>query len=128
MAQELQVRREARAEARIAREKVRAERATDQATRQAARRAQQRLQQAQKTAQIGKKRRLKASTKLALKKRVATQREVSGEASAATVALPPSQSRHGRSIKLPANIDSYIYRSRPLELNTRKYRDNSCRT
>jgi hypothetical protein len=101
-AQDIEARRKARAEARIARQAERAREAADQASRAAARRAQQRLQQAQKTAQRGKKRSLKASIKAASKNRVAAQRKVGGEAPAAAAALPPSQSRHGRAIKLPA--------------------------
>jgi hypothetical protein len=100
-AQATQAKRQARAEAQIAKQAARAREAADRASRQAARRTQQRLQQAQKTAQIGKRKRLKASTKPALKKRVATQREVGGEASAAVASPPPVRSRLGRAIKLP---------------------------
>ncbi|KAF1955039.1 hypothetical protein CC80DRAFT_416545, partial [Byssothecium circinans] len=100
--QAVQQRRTARAAARLIRQEEKAREAADRASRQAARRTQQRLQQAQKAAQRGKRRLLKASTKAGLKKRVATQREGSSEASGAAAALPPSQSRHGRAIKLPA--------------------------
>jgi hypothetical protein len=100
--QAAQQRRAARAAARIVRETERARKAADQASRAAARRAQQRLQQAQKTSQKGKKRSLKASIKAALKQRAAAQAQGGGEASGAAAGLPPSQSRHGRAIKLPA--------------------------
>jgi hypothetical protein len=100
-AQATQAKRQARAEAQVVRQAARAREAADRASRRAARRTQQQLQQAQKTAQIGKKRRLKASTKLALNKRVAIQREVGGEASGAPAGPPPARSRLGRAIKLP---------------------------
>jgi hypothetical protein len=97
-----QQRRAARAAAQIVRETERARKAADQASRAAARRAQQRLQQAQKMSQKGKKRSLKASLKAASKKRAAAQAQDGGEASGAAAGPPPSQSRHGRAIRLPA--------------------------
>jgi hypothetical protein len=100
--QAAQQRRAVRVEAQIIRQEKRAREAADRASRQAARKAQQRLQQAQKTSQKGKKRSLKASIKAAPKKRAAAQPHSSGEASGAAAGLPPSQSRHGRAIKLPA--------------------------
>jgi hypothetical protein len=100
--QEAQQRRTARAAARRVRETERARKADDQASRAAARRAQQRLQQAQKMSQNGKRRSLKASVKAASKQRAAAQAEGGGEVSGAAASLPPSQSRHGRAIKLPA--------------------------
>ncbi|KAF2820608.1 hypothetical protein CC86DRAFT_428369 [Ophiobolus disseminans] len=63
---------------------------------------QEKLQQAQNTAQRVKRRCLKAPTKAGLKKKVATQHEGGGEALGASAGLPPSQSRRGRAIKLPA--------------------------
>jgi hypothetical protein len=101
-AQAIKARRKARAEARIARQAEKAREAADRASRAAARKAQQRLQQAQKTSQRGKQRSLKASIKAASKKRAATQPQAGGEAAAAVAALPSSQSRHGRAIKLPS--------------------------
>jgi len=98
----VQARRAARAAARLMRQGEKAREAANRASRQAACRTQQRLQQAQKTAQRGKKIRLKVATKAGSKKRVATQREGSSEASGAAAGPPPSQSRHGRAIKLPA--------------------------
>jgi hypothetical protein len=101
-AQAIEARRQARAEARIARQAAKAREATERASRAAARRAQQRLQQAHKTSQKGKKRGLKASIKIASKKRAAAQPQGGSKASGAAAGPPPSQSRHGRAIKLPA--------------------------
>jgi hypothetical protein len=100
--QAAQQRRAARAAARTVRETERARKAADQASRAAARRAQQRLQQAQNMSQKGKRRSLKASVKAASKQRAAAQAQGGGEASGAAASPPPSQSRHGRAIKLPA--------------------------
>jgi hypothetical protein len=100
--QAAQQRRAARAEAQITRQEKKAREAADRASRQAARRAQQRLQQAQKTAQKGKKRSLKASIKAASKRRAVAQPQAGGEAAGAAAGPPPSQSRHGRAIKLPS--------------------------
>jgi hypothetical protein len=100
-AQAIEARRKTRAEARIVRQAEKAREAADRASRAAARRAQQRLQQAQKTSQKGKKRSLKASIKVASKKRAAAQPQAGGEATGAVPGPPPSQSRHGRAIKLP---------------------------
>ncbi|KAF2827168.1 hypothetical protein CC86DRAFT_291087, partial [Ophiobolus disseminans] len=97
-----QVRREARAEARIVREKEKAEKAAEQASRAAARRTQQRLQNALKATQKGNKMRPKAAAKAALKNRVVAEPQGSREASGAAAGQEPSQSRHGRAIKLPA--------------------------
>ncbi|KAF1359717.1 hypothetical protein EJ07DRAFT_165824 [Lizonia empirigonia] len=88
----VEARRAARAAARLMRQEEKAREAADRASRQAARRTQQRLQQAQKTAQRGKRRRLNIVMKAGSKKR----------ASGAVAGLPPSQSRRGRAIKLPA--------------------------
>jgi hypothetical protein len=101
-AQAIEARRQARAEARIARQVIKAREAVDRALRAAARRAQQRLQQAQKTSQKGKKRSLKTSIKAASKNRAVAQPQGGGEASSAAPSPPPSQSRHGRSIRLPS--------------------------
>ncbi|KAF1357589.1 hypothetical protein EJ07DRAFT_128472, partial [Lizonia empirigonia] len=87
----VEARRAARAAARLMRQEEKAGEAADRASRQAAHRTQ-RLQQAQKTAQRGKRRRLNIATKAGSKKR----------ASGAVAGLPPSQSRRGRAIKLPA--------------------------
>jgi hypothetical protein len=100
--QAAQQRRAARVEAQIIRQEKKACEAADQASRQAACKARQRLQQALKTSQKSKKRSLKASIKAASKKRAAAQPQGSGEASGAAAGLLPSQSRHGRAIKLPA--------------------------
>ncbi|KAF1362955.1 hypothetical protein EJ07DRAFT_163521 [Lizonia empirigonia] len=88
--QAVQQRRAARAAARLMRQEEKA------------RRAQQRLQRAQKTSQKSKKRSLKASIKAASKKRAAAQPQGGGKASGAAAGPPPSQSRHGRAIKLPS--------------------------
>ncbi|KAF2844385.1 hypothetical protein T440DRAFT_410307, partial [Plenodomus tracheiphilus IPT5] len=101
-AQAIEASHKARAEARIARQAEKAREAADRASRAAARRAHQRLQQAQKTSQKGKQRSRKASIKAASKRRAVTQPQGSGEALGAAAGLPPSQSRHGRAIKLPA--------------------------
>ncbi|KAH5177126.1 hypothetical protein HBI67_211460 [Parastagonospora nodorum] len=101
-AQAIELRRKARAEARIVRQAEKAREAADRASRAAARRAQQRLQQAEKIARKGKRHSLKASIKAASKKRVSAQAQGGGEASGAAAGPPPSQSRHGRAIKLPA--------------------------
>jgi hypothetical protein len=101
-AQDIEARRKARAEARIERQAVKAREAVERASRAAARKAQRRLQQAQKTSQKGKKRSLKASIKAALKNRAVAQPQGGGEASGAAPSPPPSQSRHGRSIRLPS--------------------------
>jgi hypothetical protein len=103
-AQAIEARRQARAEARIARQAEKARIAADRASRAAARKAQQRLQQAQKTSQKGKKRSLKASIKAASKNRAVAQPQGGGEASGAAPSPPPSQSRHGRSIRLPSKF------------------------
>jgi hypothetical protein len=100
--QAAQQKRAARAAAQIIRQEEKARKAADRALRQAARRTQQRLQQAQKTAQRGKRRDLKAATKAGSKKRVAAQPQSGDDASGAAAGPPPSQSRHGRAIKLPA--------------------------
>ncbi|KAF2818475.1 hypothetical protein CC86DRAFT_433581 [Ophiobolus disseminans] len=101
-AQAKQVRREARAEARIVREKEKAEKAAEQASRAAACRTQQRLQNALKATQKGNKMRPKAAAKAALKNRVVAEPQGSREASGAAAGQEPSQSRHGRAIKLLA--------------------------
>jgi hypothetical protein len=101
-AQNIKVRRKARAEARIARQAVKAREAVERASRAAARKAQQRLQRAQKTSQKGKKRSLKAPIKAVSKNRAVVQPQGGGEASGAAPSPPPSQSRHGRSIRLPS--------------------------
>jgi hypothetical protein len=101
-AQDIEARRKARAEARIARQAVKAREAVERASRAAARKAQQRLQQAQKTSQKRKKRSLKAPIKAASKNRAVAQPQGDGEASGAAPSPPPSQSRHGRSIRLPS--------------------------
>ncbi|KAF2823132.1 hypothetical protein CC86DRAFT_265830, partial [Ophiobolus disseminans] len=101
-AQAKQVRREARAEARIVREKEKAEKAAEQASRAAARRTQQRLQKALKATQKGNKMRAKAAPKATLKNRVVAEPQGSREASGAAAGQEPSQSQHGRAIKLPA--------------------------
>ncbi|KAF2818318.1 hypothetical protein CC86DRAFT_433867 [Ophiobolus disseminans] len=101
-AHDTQVRREARAEARILREKEKEEKAAEHASRAAARRTQQRLQQALKATQKGNRMRLKAPTKATLKKKVAVEPQASGKALGVALSLPPSQSRYGRDIKLPA--------------------------
>jgi hypothetical protein len=103
-AQAIEARRQARAEARIARQAEKARIAADGASRAAARKAQQRLQQAQKTSQKGRKRSLKAPIKAASKNRAVAQPHGSGEASGAAPSPPPSQSRHGRSIRLPSKF------------------------
>jgi hypothetical protein len=100
--QAVQQRRTARAAARVVREKDKARKATEQASRAAARRTQQRLQQALKTAQTGKRRSLNAAANAGSKKRAAAQPQDGRNASGAAAASPPSQSRHGRAIKLPA--------------------------
>lgn len=100
--QAAQQKRAARAAAQIIRQEEKARKAADRASRQAARRTQQRLQQAQKTAQRGKRRDLKAATKAGSKKRAAAQPQSGDDASGAAAGPPPSQSRHGRAIKLPA--------------------------
>jgi hypothetical protein len=56
----------------------------------------------QKSAQRGKRRRLKAATKAGLRKKVVTQHESDVKTLGAAVGPPPSQSQHGRLIKLPA--------------------------
>ncbi|KAF2822833.1 hypothetical protein CC86DRAFT_299705 [Ophiobolus disseminans] len=95
-AQATQARREARAEVRIVREKEKAKKAAEKASRAAACRTQQQLQNALKATQKGNKMRPKAATK-------ATQKKLEfGEASGAAAGQEPSQSRHGRAIKLPA--------------------------
>jgi hypothetical protein len=101
-ARDIEARRKARAEARIARQAVKAREAVERASRAAARKAQQRLQQARKTSQKGKKRSLKASIKAASKNRAVAQPQGGREASGAAPSPPPSQSRHGRSIRLPS--------------------------
>jgi hypothetical protein len=101
-AQAIEAGRKARAEARISRQAEKAREAADRASRAAARRAQQRLQQAQKTSQKGKRHSLKASVKEALKERAAAQGQSGKETLGAAAGPPPSQSRHGRAIKLPA--------------------------
>jgi hypothetical protein len=98
----VEARRAARAAARLMRQGEKAREAANRASRQAACRTQQRLQQAQKTAQRGKRIRLKVATKAGSKKRVATHCEGGSEASGAAAGPLPSQSRHGRAIKLPA--------------------------
>ena len=98
----VEARRAARAAAQLIRQEEKAREAADRASRQAARRTQQRLQQAQKTAQRAQRRRLKVATKAGSKKRVAAQPQGGGEASGAAAGPPPSQSRHGRAIKLPS--------------------------
>jgi hypothetical protein len=100
--QAVQQRRAARVEAQIIRQEKKAREAADRASRQAARKAQQRLQQAQKTSKNGKERSLKASIKAASKRRAAAQPQAGGEAAGAAAGPPPSQSRHGRAIKLPS--------------------------
>ncbi|KAF2828235.1 hypothetical protein CC86DRAFT_289159, partial [Ophiobolus disseminans] len=100
--QAAQQKRAARAAAQMIRQEEKAHKAADQALQQAARRTQQRLQQAQKTAQRGKRRDLKAATKAGSKKRAAAQPQSGDDASDAAAGPPPSQSRHGRAIKLPA--------------------------
>jgi hypothetical protein len=67
-----------------------------------ARRTQPRLQQALKTAQKRKKIGLKVIAKAASKKRVVADAQSSREGAGATAGGPPSQSQHGRAIKLPA--------------------------
>jgi hypothetical protein len=101
-AQDIKARRKARAEARIARQAVKAREAVERASRAAARKAQQRLQQAQKTSKKGKQRSLKAHIKAASKNRAVAQPQGGGEASGAAPSPQPSQSRHGRSIRLPS--------------------------
>jgi hypothetical protein len=96
----VEARRAARTAAQLMRQEEKAREAADRASRQAARRTQQRLQQAQKTAQRGKRRRLKASTKAGSKKRAVAQPQGGGEVSGAAAGPLPSQSRHGRAIKL----------------------------
>ena len=54
--------------------------------------------------QKGKKHSLKASIKVALRKRAAAQAQSGEEALDAAAGPPPSQSRHGRAIKLPAKF------------------------
>jgi hypothetical protein len=100
-AEAVQARRQAKAEARISREKEKAEKAVEQASRAAARRTHQRLKQALKTSKKGKKRSLKAPAKATSRKRAAAQPQGSRDALGAAAAPPPSQSRHGRAIKLP---------------------------
>jgi hypothetical protein len=100
--QAAQQKRAARAAAQIIRQEEKARKAADRASRQAARRTQQRFQQAQKTAQRGKRRDFKAATKAGSKKRAAAQPQSGDDASGAAAGPPPSQSRHGRAIKLPA--------------------------
>lgn len=98
----IKARRAARTAARLIRQEEKAREAADRASRQAACRTQQQLQQAQKTARRAQSRRLKVATKAVSKKRVAAQPKGSGEASGAAAGPPPSQSRHGRAIKLPS--------------------------
>jgi hypothetical protein len=98
----VEVRRAARTAAQLMRQEEKVRKAADRASRQAARRTQQRLQQAQKNAQRGKRRRLEAATKAGLKKRAVAQPQGGGEVSGAAAGPSPSQSRHGRAIKLPA--------------------------
>jgi hypothetical protein len=100
-AEAVQARRQAKAEARISREKEKAEKAVEHALRAAARRTHQRLKQALKTSKKGKKRSLKAPAKATSRKRAAAQPQGSRDALGAAAAPPPSQSRHGRAIKLP---------------------------
>ncbi|KAF1945225.1 hypothetical protein EJ02DRAFT_477374, partial [Clathrospora elynae] len=99
--QEVQRRRAARAAARVVHKKEKARKAAKQASRAAACRTQQ-LQQALKTAQRGKRRSLKTVAKAGSKKRAVAQPQDGGDALGAAAALPPSQSRHGQAIKLPA--------------------------
>jgi hypothetical protein len=100
--QAVQEKRAARAAARIVREGEKARKAAEQTSRAAARRTQQRLRQALKNAQNSKKRSFKAAAKAGSRKRAAALPPGDGEASGAAAAPPPSQSRHGRTIKLPA--------------------------
>jgi membrane protein involved in colicin uptake len=101
-AQAIEARRKARAEATILRQAEKAREAADRASRAAARRTQQRLKQAQKTSQKGKRLSLKASYKAASTNRAAAQAQDNVKALGAAAGPPPSQSRHGRLIKLPA--------------------------
>lgn len=103
-AQAIQARRQQRAEARVLREEEKAEKAAEQASRAAARRTQQRLKQALKTSQKGKRISLKATAKAALTQRVAVEPQGGRKASDAAAGSPPTQSRRGRKIKLPAKF------------------------
>ncbi|KAF1359480.1 hypothetical protein EJ07DRAFT_120225 [Lizonia empirigonia] len=124
----VEARRAARAAARLMRQEEKAREAADRALRQAARRTQQRLQQAQKTAQRGKRRRLKVATKAGSKKeqlrslRVVVRPQVLQQAHHHLNHDTADQSNSQQ------NIDSYIYESRPIELNSRESRNNSDRT
>jgi hypothetical protein len=80
----------------------RAPKATSQAARAATRRAQQRLQPAQKTSQRSKARSLINSAKAASKKRARAQADSHIDGIGPAAGPAPSQSRHGRAIKLPA--------------------------
>jgi hypothetical protein len=98
----VEARHAARTGAQLIRQEEKAREAADRASRQAACRTQQQLQQAQKTAQRAQRRCLKVATKAGSKKRVAAQPQGGGEASGAAAGPLPSQSRHGRAIKLPS--------------------------